>query len=147
MLTWRLSKALRSSLLRCTVACHVVQARCRDEAKQALLAFCTLARFSLPSITNSFQLANALHMNASQPANRKTVLQVMRHWCFTIGYAHLCTAILRYRRQVTYTLCPAAEKTNHLYASISSGEPSSLRNSCSTGRTVPDQKSTCLPDA
>ena len=35
MLTWRLSKALRSSLWRCTVVCQVAQARCSDEAKQA----------------------------------------------------------------------------------------------------------------
>lgn len=80
-LTWRLSKALRSSLLRCTAACHLVQARCRDEAKQALLAFCTLARFSWPNIINSFQLANALHINASQPAHHKTALQVTKRCC------------------------------------------------------------------
>lgn len=65
MLTWRLSRALRNSLWRCTWACHVVQALCKDEAKQALLAFCTLACFSLLNTTYSFQLANALQKFAS----------------------------------------------------------------------------------
>lgn len=60
-LTWRPSRALRSRWWRCTCVRHVAQALCKEEAKQARLAFCTLARFSLLSITKTFQLAKALH--------------------------------------------------------------------------------------
>ncbi len=60
-LTWRPSRALRSRWWRCTFVRHVAQALCKEEAKQARLAFCTLAHFSLLRTTNSFQLAKALH--------------------------------------------------------------------------------------
>lgn len=60
-LTWRPSRALRSRWLRCTCVRHVAQALCKEEAKQARLAFCTLARLSLLTTINSFQLAKALH--------------------------------------------------------------------------------------
>jgi hypothetical protein len=64
-LTWRPSRALRSRWLRCTCVRHVAQALCKEEAKQARLAFCTLARFSLLTTINSFQLAKALHTHMS----------------------------------------------------------------------------------
>ena len=60
-LTWRPSRAFRSRCWRCRYVRHVAQALCKEEAKQARLAFCTLACFSLLTTTNSFQLAKALH--------------------------------------------------------------------------------------